>query len=103
VKYTFDLGPAGVWDVVHQSLAVATMDGAEHSGGERSCRRLNEMHASKGDHLVVDSRKVGSQPREGEIIEIHGQDGAPPYVVRWTDGHEGVTYPGPDAHVLPAK
>jgi len=61
------------------------------------------MHASKGDHLVVDSRKVGSQPREGEIIEIHGQDGAPPYVVRWTDGHEGVTYPGPDAHVLPAK
>ena len=48
------------------------------------------MHASKGDHLVVDSRKVGCQPREGEIIEIQGQDGAPPYVVRWADGHEGV-------------
>ena len=51
------------------------------------------MHASKGDHLVVDSRKVGSQPREGEIIEVQGQDGAPPYVVRWTDGHEGPTFP----------
>src|SRR3954453_566377 len=59
------------------SRAVALMGGGEQSGVERSCRRLNEMHASKGDHLVVDSRKVGSQPREGEIIEIQGPDGAP--------------------------
>ncbi|HEY5787254.1 MAG TPA: DUF1918 domain-containing protein [Microlunatus sp.] len=58
------------------------------------------MHASKGDHLVIDARKVGSRPREGEIVEVRGQDGTPPYVVRWADGHEGLTYPGPDTHVL---
>jgi hypothetical protein len=61
------------------------------------------MHANKGDHLMVDGRKVGDKPREGEIVEVRGPDGAPPYVVRWTDGHEGLTYPGPDAHVLPEK
>ncbi|HEY5785440.1 MAG TPA: DUF1918 domain-containing protein [Microlunatus sp.] len=61
------------------------------------------MHANKGDHLMVEGRKIGTQSREGEIVEVRGQDGAPPYVVRWTDGHEGLTYPGPDAHVLPEK
>ena len=61
------------------------------------------MRAKKGDHLMVDGRKVGDQLREGEIVEVRGQDGAPPYVVRWSDGHEGLTYPGPDAHVLPQK
>ncbi len=58
------------------------------------------MHAKVGDHLVVEGRVVGSQRREGEVIEIRGPDGEPPYVVRWSDGHEGLTYPGPDAHVV---
>jgi hypothetical protein len=57
------------------------------------------MQAKVGDHLVVESNTVGSPRREGEIIEVRGADGAPPYVVRWEDDHEGVTYPGPDAHV----
>ena len=39
----------------------------------------------------------------GEIVEVQGHETASPYVVRWTDGHEGLTYPGPDAHVLPEK
>ena len=61
------------------------------------------MHASKGDHLVVDSRKVGSQPREGEIIEIHGQDGAPPYVVRWLESdHVATVFPAADATIVTA-
>jgi hypothetical protein len=57
------------------------------------------MQAKVGDHLVVDSNKVGSPQREGEIVEVRGADGAPPYVVRWDDGHEGMAFPGPDAHV----
>ena len=60
------------------------------------------MQAKVGDHLVVDSNKVGSPPREGEILEVRGDDGSPPYVVRWDDGHEGVSFPGPDAHVTHA-
>ena len=61
------------------------------------------MHASQGDHLKVEGQRIGTQSREGEIVEVRGQDGEPPYEVRWTDGHEGLTYPGPDAHVLPEK
>ena len=57
------------------------------------------MQATVGDRLVVESNKVGSPRREGEIIEVKGPDGAPPYVVRWSDGHEGLSYPGADAHV----
>lgn len=58
------------------------------------------MQANVGDHLVVESSKVGTPRREGEIVEVKGPDGGPPYVVRWSDGHEGLTYPGPDAHVV---
>ena len=41
--------------------------------------------------------------RSGEILEVQGDDGAPPYVVKWADGHEGVMYPGADAHVVPQQ
>ena len=59
------------------------------------------MRANAGDRLVVESNKVDSPRREGEVVEVRGPDGAPPYVVRWEDGNEGLTYRGPDAHVLP--
>jgi hypothetical protein len=61
------------------------------------------MQAKVGDHLVVEGRKVGAQRREGEVVEVRGADGAPPYVVRWSDGHEGLSFPGPDAHVVPGQ
>ena len=61
------------------------------------------MRANAGDRLIIESNKVDSPRRVGEVVEVRGQDGAPPYVVRWADGHEGLTYPGPDAHVLPAS
>ena len=59
------------------------------------------MKARTGDHIVVESNTVGSPRREGEIVEVRGADGGPPFVVRWSDGHEGLTFPGPDAHVVP--
>ena len=31
--------------------------------------------------------------------EVRGADGDPPFVVRWSDGHEALLFPGPDAHV----
>ena len=61
-----------------------------------------QMHANVGDHLVVESRTVDQPRREGEILEVHGEQGAPPYLVRWADGHEGLSFPGPDAHIAPA-
>ncbi len=62
------------------------------------------MRANVGDRLIVRGRHIGDHDRVAIILAIEGEDGAPPYLVRWQDdGHEGLTYPGPDAHVLPAE
>ncbi|WP_435110513.1 DUF1918 domain-containing protein [Nocardiopsis synnemataformans] len=60
------------------------------------------MHASVGDRIHVRGKTVGMEDRAGEIIEVRGSDGSPPYVVRFSDGHESLVYPGPDAVVEPA-
>ena len=58
------------------------------------------MYASVGDRLIVHGPHVGDAERDGEILEVRGQDGGPPFVVRWSDsGHEGTIYPGADAVV----
>ncbi len=54
------------------------------------------MQAAVGDKLVVRGRHVGDEDREGVIIEVHGRGGAPPYVVRWKDGHQSVFMPTSD-------
>ena len=59
------------------------------------------MHATVGDRLHVHSRTVGIEERLGEILEVRGTDGAPPYLVRFNDGHEGLVFPGPDCIVEP--
>lgn len=57
------------------------------------------MHATIGDRLHVHGRIVGQHDRVGEIIEVHGPNGAPPYVVRFPDGHQSIMSPGPDCEV----
>ena len=57
------------------------------------------MQALVGDRLHVHSRVVGVEERLGEILEVRGREGAPPYLVRFVDGHEGLVYPGPDCLV----
>jgi hypothetical protein len=57
------------------------------------------MQATVGDQLHVHSNKVGEHDRIGVILEVRGPDGAPPYVVRFPDGHETLMYPGPDCVV----
>jgi hypothetical protein len=58
------------------------------------------MHATKGDHLVIKSGVVGAPPRDAEILEARGDEGTPPFLVRWSDtGHEGLIFPGDDAEV----
>lgn len=56
------------------------------------------MHAVAGDRIIVRSTHVGEPDRDGEVLEVRGEQGAPPYVVRWSEtGHEGLFFPGPDA------
>lgn len=57
------------------------------------------MHAAVGDTIAVPGRSVGESGRLGEVVDIRGEGGAPPYVVRWEDGHESVCLPGPEARV----
>ncbi|HEY0559888.1 MAG: putative DNA-binding protein [Mycobacterium sp.] len=58
------------------------------------------MRAVAGDRIVVRSRHQGEPERAGEVIEVHGTDGAPPYLVRWTqDGHTSLVFPSCDAHI----
>ncbi|WP_171161741.1 DUF1918 domain-containing protein [Streptomyces sp. I05A-00742] len=59
------------------------------------------MQATVGDILHIHSRAVGLKDRQGEIVEVRGPDGAPPYLVRFTDGREQLIYPGPDSIIEP--
>jgi hypothetical protein len=63
-------------------------------------RKESTMKAEVGDRIVIRSRHVDEPERDGEVVEVHGANGAPPYVVRWSsDGHEALFFPGPDAEV----
>jgi hypothetical protein len=57
------------------------------------------MRATVGEHLHVHGRTVGEHDRVGEIVEVRGEHGNPPYLVRFPDGHENLVYPGPDCVV----
>lgn len=61
------------------------------------------MRAAVGDHLHVHGRTVGEGDQVGEILEIRGSDGEPPYLVRHPDGHQSLVFPGPDAVVEPGS
>jgi hypothetical protein len=51
------------------------------------------MKAQVGDELVVKGRHVGDPDRTGVIIKVIGEAGGPPYLVRWSDGHESSFFP----------
>lgn len=58
------------------------------------------MKAHVGDRLVIHGHRVGEPDRDAEILEVRGPDGAPPYLVQWSDdGHEGLVFPGSDAYI----
>lgn len=58
------------------------------------------MKASVGDRIIVLSAHVSEPNREGVVLEVRGPDGAPPYLVRWSDtGHEGLYFPAADTRV----
>ena len=55
------------------------------------------MKAAVGDRIDIHGKHVGDEDRLGEIVDVRGPDGTPPYVVQWADGHRGLFFPGPDA------
>ncbi len=61
------------------------------------------MQATVGDRVHIKGRIVGMAEHVGEIVEVRGPEGAPPYVVRFDDGHESLIYPGPDCLIEPRQ
>jgi hypothetical protein len=59
------------------------------------------MKARVGDRLVVRRHRTGDAERHAEVLEVRGKDGAPPYLVRWSDGHESILVPGSETAVAP--
>ncbi len=57
------------------------------------------MKASLGDRIEIPGQHVGEGGRQGEIVGVRGADGEPPFLVRWSDGHQGLFFPGADATV----
>jgi ABC-type sugar transport system substrate-binding protein len=58
------------------------------------------MRANIGDVLVV----AGSGSRAGLIIGVVGQDGSPPYVIKWlSDGHIAMVTPDPYSRIVPSS
>jgi sRNA-binding protein len=60
--------------------------------------------ARKGDMIVIDSSKVGSPAREGEVLEVIQGQISVSYRVQWPDGHQSLIAPGlGSARVVPAS
>ena len=53
-----------------------------------------------GDTLIVNGAGMAGLPLLGTILAIFGDDGAPPYLVRWTAGdYESRVFPGAGARI----
>jgi hypothetical protein len=78
-------------------MALAPLAGGDDDGV--SLQTEDPMRAKVGDHLIIKGHVLHEAPREGEILEV-GENGEPPFKVRWSDdGHESTLFPGPDAIV----
>ena len=55
------------------------------------------MEAATGDRILIHGAVVGHPDKHGEIIEVRGHKGEPPYLVRFEDGQTTLMFPGPDA------
>jgi hypothetical protein len=59
------------------------------------------VEARVGDHIVVHSTHQGEPERTGEVLEVRGGSGGPPYLVKWApDGHTGLFYPAGSCNVV---
>ena len=57
------------------------------------------MHAHVGDRLLA----AAGSGSVGLIVGVLGEDGQPPYVVKWQrTGHIAMVFPDPYARIIPA-
>jgi len=44
--------------------------------------------SGRGDLIIIDSARVGSSPRQGEVLEVISGEVTVSYLVRWADGRQ---------------
>jgi hypothetical protein len=58
------------------------------------------MKAHTGDEIIIKAHHVGGRDRTAIILEVHGDDDSPPYLVEWADAPgEHLFWPGLDAEI----
>ena len=57
------------------------------------------MRAMVGDRLHFPGKVVGVPEHSAVVVEVRGDNGGPPYTVRYDDGRQTVVFPGPDSWV----
>ena len=58
------------------------------------------MFATVGDALIVEGHRIGEARRAGKVEEVRGDNGGPPYLVRWDEsGRTTLLFPGPDCRI----
>jgi hypothetical protein len=55
------------------------------------------MQATIGDRICIHGHAVGQPDKSGEIVEVRGTRGEPPYLVKFDNGQTRLIFPGPDA------
>ena len=61
---------------------------------------VDGMKAVVGGLLRIKGHHIGEPDRDAEILEVRGDDGGPPFLVRWEDGQVGLMFPESDAEVV---
>jgi sRNA-binding protein len=83
---------------------VTTMKPAAKKKPAAKTRTTSPAPARKGDLIVIDSSKVGSPAREGEVLEVIQGQISVSYRVQWSDGHQSLIAPGlGSARLVPAS
>jgi Domain of unknown function (DUF1918) len=80
------------------SIALMAISRSTPGAQESSSRRC--PYATFGD-IIVESAKVGSGRRSGQIVEVLQGSAILHYGVQWEDGHQSEFFPGPNAMVVP--
>ena len=77
---------------------------AKKQAAKKAMAPAASTSARRGDLIVIDSSKVGSPPREGEVLEVIQGAISVSYRVQWPDGHQSLIAPGlGSARVVPAR
>jgi hypothetical protein len=90
--------PSGIVSALDVARLMAPPAEPEEAPARRPVRETPA--AVLGDRLVVAAHHLGGPERDAEILEVRGEDGGPPFLVRWQDsGRVSLLYPGSDARV----